>query len=315
MEIEKIFTDKNSTIKKWSPIVEHFISKENLNGRISKRVIEDISIYADRHATSDSLSFLHGGNVDVSILPLSLKILISCELLHYIQWNIKPFEEDFKTHTYKIEADYTQGRKDKVESVENHLAISIADKISKEALSLMFTLGEIHSAKPNQGIKPEKVNILNKKELYLIFVSNLTTFEEDLKLSEGSPFIICNPLVISLLMQLKDYKIVEPLSKCMSSNRVFKCGEFLGASVLVDPNMLNSDLRILFGSTNDSLVGGLIFEPMYICNNMSVVTPDPLNMYHQKIEMYTSYRFHSGSENSKLAYKVVELSLDPENFL
>lgn len=314
METEKIFIDKNAAIKKWSPIVEHFIRNENLNN-ISKRVVEDISIYADRHAVSDSLSFVHGGNVDVSILPLSLKTLISCELLHYVQWNVKPFEEDFKAHTYKVEADYTQGRKDKVESVENHLVISIADKISKETLSIMFTLGEIHSSKPKGGLKPDKVNVSNKKELYLAFINNLTTFDEDLKLSEGEPFIVCNPLVVSLLMQFKEYKIVEPLAKCMNMNRVFKCGEFLGSSVLVDPNMLNTDLRVLFGSTNEFLTGGLIFEPMFICNNMSVVTPDPLNVYHQKVEMYTSYRFHSGSENSMLAYKVVELSLDPENFI
>lgn len=307
MQTEKLLFDKKICMQKWQPIING--AYPNLN----KSMVEKLCLYADKHNINESLSVVHSGNIETQLLPLALKTLTDCEILKYLSWNVRPFSEEVMPSNYKVTADYTQGRRDNVESIENHLSSSIADKISEETVDLMFKLGEINNARHNNGLRQDKIELKDDKE----YLNKMRTYilGENFKLSKGSSFIICNPLFASLMLSHKEYKEIAPLSKCITMNRVYLCGTFYGCSILVNPNMLNTDLRVLFGSDNEELHGGLIFEPMFICSNMSTILNDMTDVHSTKIELYSSYRFHSGSENSPSSYMVVDFVLDPENFI
>jgi len=302
------------TVKKWGPILESYYKD------LSDKTISFLSEYAERHSTNESMDVVHSGNVEVkTILPMALKTLVSCQILEYMHWYVRSFEVEVHPKSYSVTADYTQGRRDKVESIENGISEKISDEISKEAIENMFKLGEINryyhrnhrSETVDRGFVPEAEHVLELDPSTFLSKMKKYLFGEAFKLSAGTPFIVCNPQIASILILKSDegeYKHIQPLSKCMTMNRAFVVGEYCEAKVFVDPTMSATDFRVLFGSSNSEATGGLVFEPLHICHNMNVdsVSSEGLS----KVTVQSSYRFHSGSENSKCAYLTVKFEFD-----
>lgn len=298
-----------STNNIWQPIVEKM--------GIAKNIIPFVADYADRHSKNEKMDNIHSGNIESSVLPMALKILNNCKILEYMHWYVRAFDVEVQPKSYSVTADYTQGRRDKVESVENSLSEIIIDEISKEAVEIMFKLGDINrfynrDITMKKGFVPEgehvdsNQSLVNKLRMYV--------FGQAVKLSAGEPFIICNPqLACMLMLQEEGYEHLEPLSKCLTMNRVFIVGKYFGATVFVDSKMDAKDLRVLLGSSNSEALGGLVFEPLNVCHDMNVnANNSALNMGDglSKVSVNSSYRFHSGSENSKNAYLTIKFELD-----
>ena len=303
----------SNVVNKWKPILEKMLYTYN----ISPKLIPFLSEYAERHALNESINMVHGGNVDVSLLPHALKSLASCQILSFLHWNVIEFTKEIRPKSFEVTAEYSQGRIDKVESVETGISSAIADQISKEVLENMFKLGEInrfyHRSKTmERGFIPEG----EKFNVGLEFVEKLKRYllGEACKLSSGEPFIVCNPKLASYIIidGSQEYEHVEPLSKSMTMERAFIVGKYCGASVFVDPTMDPKDFRVLLGSSNSEATGGLVFEPLHIYNNMNVKALDnPFDTISgpPKIKVNNSYRFHAGSENSKAAYLTINFEL------